>query len=304
MATQSTERAVNRNCENWAIDTEDALMSLPPIHKNAEQMDEHQNPRLKIAEGITLMPGAYVEPGAVIEENVYIGPNTVILSKGAGTEGSTMIRKGVEIGANATVLPGVTIGTRARIAPGSVVKRSVPPLAIVEGNPAIITGYVEACSGRPATTFRPKHLKSGVQASRVKGVAVHMLRVVPDLRGTLSVGEFEHEIPFKPNRFFLVFDVPTAETRGEHAHLRCKLFLVAVKGSVNVVADDGRTREEFVLNSPNIGLYLPFMIWGIQYSYSTDAMLLVFASEHYDPEDYIRDYSDFLRLAEQRQDGS
>jgi len=272
------------------------------MHKDAKKMDEHQNPRFDVAGGINLMPGAYVEPGTVIEENVYIGPNAVILSNCAGPEGSTIIRKGVEIGAIATVLPGVTIGINARIAPGSVVKRSVPPLAIVEGNPAIITGYVESWSGRPAAAFRPEQLGPGVQASRVRGVAVHTLRAVPDLRGSLSVGEFEQEIPFKPSRFFLVFDVPTAETRGEHAHRRCKLFLVAVKGSVNVVADDGRTREEFVLNRPDIGLYLPSMIWGIQYRYSTDAMLLVFASEHYDPEDYIRDYSDFLLLSGQRQD--
>ena len=61
-------------------------------------MDDHQNPRFDVAAGITFMPGAYVEPGAVIEENVYIGPNAVILSNGAGTEGSTIIRKGVEIG--------------------------------------------------------------------------------------------------------------------------------------------------------------------------------------------------------------
>jgi carbonic anhydrase/acetyltransferase-like protein (isoleucine patch superfamily) len=274
------------------------------MHKDAEKMDEHQNTRFEIAGDINLMPGAYVEPGAVIEENVYIGPNAVILSNGAGTECSTIIRRGVEIGANATVLPGVTVGIRARIAPGSVVKRSVPPLAIVEGNPASITGYVETWTGPPAAAFRPEQSRIGVQASRVRGVAVHTLRAVPDLRGSLSVGEFEQEIPFKPSRFFLVFDVPTAETRGEHAHRRCKIFLLAVKGSVNVVADDGRTREEFVLNRPDIGLYLPSMIWGIQYCYSKDAILLVFASEHYDPEDYIRDYTDFLRLAEQGQNGS
>ena len=274
------------------------------MDKNAEKRDGHRNPCSEVAGGITLMPGAYVQPGAVIEENVYIGPNAVVLSNGPGTEGSTIIRKGVVVGANATVLPGVTIGIRARIAPGSAVTRSVPPLAIVQGNPAIITGYVESWSGQPATAFRPEPMQTGVQASRVRGVMLHTLRFVPDLRGSLSAGEFEQEIPFKPSRFFLVFDVPTVETRGEHAHLSCKQFFVAVNGSVNVVVDDGRTREEFVLDRPNIGLYLPCMIWGIQYRYSKDAMLLVFASEHYDAEDYIRDYTDFLRLVEQRQDGS
>jgi dTDP-4-dehydrorhamnose 3,5-epimerase-like enzyme len=180
----------------------------------------------------------------------------------------------------------------------------VPPLAVVSGNPAVITGYVETWSGQTAAAFRPEDLKTGVQASRVRDVTVHTLRFVPDLRGSLSVGEFEQEIPFNPRRFFLVFDVPSAETRGEHAHLRCKQFLVAVKGSVNTIVDDGRTREEFVLNRRDIGLYIPPMIWGIQYRYSTDAILMVFASEHYDPDDYIRDYSVFLKMAEQRQDES
>lgn len=73
--------------------------------------------------------------------------------------------------------------------------------------------------------------------------------------------------------------------------------MIAVHGSVNVIADDGTTREEFVLDRNSIGLYLPPMTWGIQYRYSADAVLLVFASDFYDPADYIRDYSDFLRTA-------
>ena len=98
--------------------------------------------------------------------------------------------------------------------------------------------------------------------------------------------------------YFMVFDVPSAETRGEHAHHQCKQFLICVKGTCHVVADDGQHREEFILNSLNLGLYLPPMTWGIQYKYSQDAMLLVFASEFYDAADYIRDYQTFLKLAE------
>lgn len=64
-----------------------------------------------------------------------------------------------------------------------------------------------------------------------------------------------------------------------------------------MIADDGTSREEFVLDSNSRGLYLPPMTWGIQYRYSADAVLLVFASDFYDPADYIRDYSDFLKAA-------
>ena len=68
------------------------------------------------------------------------------------------------------------------------------------------------------------------------------------------------------------------------------------RGSVSVVADDGIEREEFLLDSPNVGVYLPPMVWGIRHKYSADAVLLVFASDHYDPGDYIRDYQEFLEL--------
>jgi len=252
-----------------------------------------------------MMPGAYVAPGVEVGGNVYIGPNAVVLAHAESSpEAMTKLHEGSEVGANATVYPGVTIGVKAKVMPGSVVSRSVPPLAIVEGNPARITGYIETPGRQPTDYLRPDPVSLETHASRVKGVSIHNLRMVSDLRGNLSVGEFEREIPFPPCRYFLVFDVPTAETRGEHAHLHCKQFLVAVKGSVSVVADDGETREEFVLDSPHVGLYLPPMTWGIQYRYSSDAVLLVFASEYYNPKDYVRDYGDFLELVRRRGDGA
>jgi UDP-2-acetamido-3-amino-2,3-dideoxy-glucuronate N-acetyltransferase len=125
-------------------------------------------------------------------------------------------------------------------------------------------------------------------------VQLHTFNALADMRGSLSVGEFERDIPFAPKRYFLVYKVPTAETRGEHAHRRCHQFLIAVQGSVHVVADDGERREQFVLDRPNLGVYLPPMTWGIQYKYSEDAVLLVFASDFYDSSDYIREYGAFV----------
>jgi dTDP-4-dehydrorhamnose 3,5-epimerase-like enzyme len=95
-------------------------------------------------------------------------------------------------------------------------------------------------------------------------------------------------------RYFIVFDVPSEDVRGEHAHRRCRQFLVCLRGRCRVVVDDGDKRAEIVLDRPNLGLYLPPMIWGIQYQHTSDALLLVFASEYYDPADYIRDYGEFL----------
>ena len=92
----------------------------------------------------------------------------------------------------------------------------------------------------------------------------------------------------------MVFDVPGVDVRGEHAHYHCHQFLVCVNGALHVVADDGSRRQEFVLDSKDIGLYLPPMTWGIQYLYTPGSTLLVFASHPYDPDDYLRDYGEYL----------
>jgi dTDP-4-dehydrorhamnose 3,5-epimerase-like enzyme len=141
--------------------------------------------------------------------------------------------------------------------------------------------------------IHPQHV---VERTRVSGVTLHRLKHVRDPRGDLAVGNFPSEIPFVPARFFLVFGVDSKDIRGEHAHRRCAQFLVCVSGSCVVSADDGRSREELLLDRRDIGLYLPPMIWGAQYQYTADACLLVFASEPYDANEYIRGYDEFRAL--------
>ena len=99
-----------------------------------------------------------------------------------------------------------------------------------------------------------------------------------------------------PQRAFTVFGVPSKDVRGAHAHHACEQFLVCLAGSVHALVDDGVHREEFVLDSAELGLYMPPRVWGTQYQYSADAVLLVFASLPYDAADYIRDYDEFLQL--------
>jgi hypothetical protein len=93
-----------------------------------------------------------------------------------------------------------------------------------------------------------------------------------------------------------VFDVPGKDVRGEHAHRRCDQFLVCARGTLNVVVDDGVHTEEIHLDRPDVGLRVPPLIWARQYKYSPDALLLVLASDPYDPADYIRDYDEFLSV--------
>jgi UDP-2-acetamido-3-amino-2,3-dideoxy-glucuronate N-acetyltransferase len=82
--------------------------------------------------------------------------------------------------------------------------------------------------------------------------------------------------------------------RGEHAHKACHQFLVCVKGSCTIVLDDGSVRDELRLDSAKVGLHIPPMVWGIQYRFSADAVLLVLASDTYDAADYIRNYDEFM----------
>ena len=200
---------------------------------------------------------------------------------------------GASIGANATILPGLSIGQNAMVGAGAVVTRDVPPHAIVIGNPAHIIGYMDSARNYLEDP-KPKE-SSRVSTGRVSGVIVKSMPQFEDMRGQLSVGNFEAEIPFAPKRFFLVHSVPTRKVRGEHAHRRCKQFLICIAGECKLAADDGTMREEYSLNGPSLGIYLPPMTWGMQYSFSSNAVLLVFASELYDANDYIRDYDEFLR---------
>jgi UDP-2-acetamido-3-amino-2,3-dideoxy-glucuronate N-acetyltransferase len=141
---------------------------------------------------------------------------------------------------------------------------------------------------------RPGETKVHTAPSGVRGVDIYRFPWVQDPRGDLTVGEFEKEFPFRPKRYFIVSGVPSGEIRGEHAHKRCHQFLICAYGQCSVTVDDGKRRLEVVLNKPSIGIYVPPMIWGRQWQYSADAALLVFASEVYDPSDYIREYGAFL----------
>jgi UDP-2-acetamido-3-amino-2,3-dideoxy-glucuronate N-acetyltransferase len=262
-----------------------------------------------IGDRVTIKCGVAVWDGLRIEDDTFIGPNVAFTndpfprSKAhLAVYPQTVIRRGASLGANCTILPGLTIGMRAMVGAGSVLTRDVPPHAIVVGNPARIVGYVDAQggpAGRAPGVRIPRNEpdRHGPYALRVAGVLLHRLVRADDLRGSLVSGEVDNHIPFHPSRFFSVMRVPSKDVRGAHAHRLCEQFLVCQAGSVAVVVDDGSMREEVLLEDPDVGLYIPPMVWGIQYRYTVDALLLVLASRPYEPEDYIRDYDEFLELA-------
>lgn len=256
---------------------------------------------------VTVKVGVQLWDGVHLEDDVFVGPNATFTndlrprSRQYPEEFlTTIVRKGASIGANATILPGITIGAEAMVGAGSVVTRDVPPGAVVVGNPARITGYVNTppVSIDPTAETAAPLAEDKIEPSRVSGVRLVPLTRAIDLRGSLAAGDVGRHVPFQPQRFFTVFDVPTAEVRGAHAHRECEQFLVCLSGSVHAIVDDGTTREEYRLDSPDRGLYMPRMTWGTQYKYSRDAVLLVLASLPYDNEDYIRDYDEFIAVVQ------
>lgn len=262
-----------------------------------------------IGDRVTVKSGVYLWDGVRLQDDVFVGPNVTFTndkyprSKVYPDEVlSTCVEKGATIGGGAVLLPGITIGRGAMVGAGAIVTKSVPPYAIVAGSPARITGYIDSKNAEnqgAKTTFQfPSESKENTIRIGIGNVTLHRLKRVNDMRGDLSAGEFLSDIPFTPKRYFLVFNVPSEKTRGEHAHHRCHQFLICVKGRCSVVVDDGKSRSEVVLETPDLGIHLPPMTWGIQYKYSSDAVLLVFASEHYDASDYIRNYSEFFSLIE------
>jgi UDP-2-acetamido-3-amino-2,3-dideoxy-glucuronate N-acetyltransferase len=260
-----------------------------------------------IGNRVTIKSGVYLWDGVIIEDDVFIGPNVTFTNDKFPRSKvypehflKTTVEAGASIGGGAVLLPGIRIGRGCMVGAGAVVTKSVPAFAIVTGNPARIIGYVENKNDRKTVSFKNNvdHLPNeiGIKKIGVGEVSLHQMNRFKDMRGDLSVGEFSKDIPFEPKRYFLVFNVPSEKTRGEHAHYKCRQFLICVKGSCAVVVDDGKSRSEVTLDSPERGIYLPPLTWGIQYKYSSDAVLLVFASESYDPNDYIRDYNEFLRF--------
>jgi acetyltransferase-like isoleucine patch superfamily enzyme len=259
-----------------------------------------------VGDRVTLIGRTHVCDGVTLEDDVYVGPGVGFggerfprAGRSASAVERTLVRAGASLAANATLLPGIEIGEGAMVGAGSVVTRSVPRDAIVVGNPARIAGYVGTQADsviRPTRpTGEPPAQDQGIVETGVRGVTLHRMPVVRDLRGSLVAGELQDRLPFLPQRYFIVFDVPGADVRGEHAHRTCHQFLISVAGQVHVVADDGVSREEFALDDKRTGLYLPPMTWGIQYRYSSECALLVFASHPYDADDYIRDYDGFLQ---------
>jgi len=259
-----------------------------------------------IGDRVTIKCGVQLWDGVTLEDDVFIGPNATFTNDSFPRSKQyperflrTIIKRGASIGGNATILPGLVVGEHAMIGAGAVLTRNAPSYVVMSGNPARITGYAGV---KPQPTLAAQ-LPSvpGTYPTGTAGVTLSRLPLIDDVRGLLSFGEIERHLPFPIKRYFLVFGVSSYHIRGEHAHKTLHQFLLCVHGRCHVMVDDGTNREEFVLDSPSLGVHIPPMVWAVQYKYSPDAVLLVFASDVYDAADYIRDYTEFLALRNAQQ---
>ena len=120
--------------------------------------------------------------------------------------------------------------------------------------------------------------------------------ILGDHRGKLVAIEGQQDVPFEVKRVFYIYGTQPDVPRGQHSHYQTRQYLIAVSGSCKVTLDDGKQKITYDLNQPNIGLLQEALVWGTMHDFTSDCVLLVLASEHYDEADYIRDHDDFRKV--------
>ncbi|KJG13751.1 sugar 3,4-ketoisomerase [Photobacterium iliopiscarium] len=120
--------------------------------------------------------------------------------------------------------------------------------------------------------------------------------ILGDERGSLVSLEQYQNIPFDIKRIYYIFGTKDGVARGFHAHKELKQIAICIQGECRFIMDNGKQKEEIILNKPNKGLFIDVMQWHEMYDFSHDCVLIVLASDHYDEQDYIRNYDDFLAI--------
>lgn len=120
------------------------------------------------------------------------------------------------------------------------------------------------------------------------------LNKISDKRGNLFYTQDREQIPFEIKRIFWINDIPSGQERGGHAHKDLLQFVIAINGSFDLILDDGNSKNQTHLNSPNEGVLILPGIWGELKNFSSDSVCMVFCSEIFEEADYIRDYQEFL----------
>ena len=131
---------------------------------------------------------------------------------------------------------------------------------------------------------------------KIKDVHLIELPKINDPRGNLTFIESGMHVPFEVKRNYWIYDVPSGMWRDGHAFKEQEEFIVSLSGSFDVVVNDGKQEQTFHLARPQIGLYVPNMVWRHIDNFSTNSVALVLSSTSYDPEDYIEDFEVFKEI--------
>ena len=130
--------------------------------------------------------------------------------------------------------------------------------------------------------------------SSVKDCRIIEMPKVTDYRGNLTFIEENRHVPFDIKRVFYVYDIPSGQSRGAHAHRTLHEFIICLSGSLEVHMDDGYSKRTIRLNRPWLGLYVPPMIWASEGDFDPGTVYVVLCSHLYEAADYIRDYDQFV----------
>jgi len=135
-----------------------------------------------------------------------------------------------------------------------------------------------------------------LKASSVYDCSVIDVSKVHTDAGNITVVENGQNIPFEVKRVYYLYDVPSGEARGGHAHYDLEQFIVAASGSFDVILDDGINKKRVSLNRPNLALHVVPGLWRELDNFSSGSICMVLASHKYEETDYIRDYDEFKTL--------
>lgn len=126
------------------------------------------------------------------------------------------------------------------------------------------------------------------------------MEIFGDERGKLVSLEGDKNIPFDIKRVYYIFDTLPDQERGKHAHKSLEQIIIAIDGACQFILDDGKNRESVWLNRPDIGLYIGKNMWREMKNFSYGCKLMVLANEYYNPNEYIKNYNEFITSSQQR----
>ncbi len=245
-----------------------------------------------VGDRVTIKCGVQLWDGLRLEDDVFVGPNVTFTNDPFPRSRHypehfprTSIQKGASIGANATILPGVTIGRHAMVGAGAVVTRSIPPYAVVLGNPARIVRFDGAQSVPIA--------KDGPRTDEERESRVRYIVGAAGKGGELSEW-LVSELPFK------IAQIALAPNSSHHlvsasAAMAAQRLFVALAGAVQIYCDDGMERRTFTLDRPSMALYIPVATWCVSFAHSRDAVLLLLASEEPARAEMLSDYEEYVK---------